>query len=92
MVPQFNDPYIRSTLSLQGSKDHGHRLFRMNCVGCHGISGQGLVGPDLRQITFRRSDTRLIKQVVSGSTPPMPSFQLKEQEMADLLAYLHSLS
>ena len=89
---QLSDHYIRNTLELKGSKEQGYRLFRMNCVGCHGISGQGLVGPDLRQITFRRSDSRLIKQVISGSTPPMPSFELEPQEMADILSYLHTLS
>jgi len=87
----FGDPYLRAALNLNGSREHGTDLFRMNCVGCHGISGQGLVGPDLRQITFRRSDIKLIKQVLSGDTPPMPSFELNPQEMADLLAHLHTL-
>ena len=41
------DPYIMQTTNLTGSIDNGEKLFKMNCVGCHGISAQGLVGPDL---------------------------------------------
>ncbi|MCY7276760.1 MAG: cytochrome c, partial [Phormidesmis sp. CAN_BIN44] len=37
------------------------------------------------------SRTRLIDQVISGKTPPMPQFQPSPQEMADVLSYLKSL-
>ena len=64
----------------------------MNCVGCHGISAQGLVGPELNNVTEGLNDKKIINQVVKGLTPPMPSFEMDEQSMADLLAYLHSLN
>ena len=64
----------------------------MNCVGCHGISAQGLVGPDLHSATSRLSDGKIINQVVKGLTPPMPSFEIDSQSMADLLAYMHSIN
>ncbi len=86
------DPYIKATLSLNGSSEKGEQLFRMNCVGCHGINAQGLVGPNLNDITYRLSDKQIIKQVVNGLTPPMPSFEMEPQAMADLLAHLNSLS
>ena len=86
------DPYVKAVLALDGSQRNGAKLFRMNCAGCHGIQAQGLVGPSLREVASSRSDSELIKQVVSGRTPPMPSFELEEETMADLLAYLHSLS
>ncbi|CAI8165978.1 MAG: c-type cytochrome [Prochlorococcus sp.] len=86
------DPYINATIELQGSAEHGGQLFRMNCAGCHGIGAQGLLGPDLHNVSNRRSDAKLIKQVVGGTTPPMPSFEMEPQAMADLLAHLHSLS
>lgn len=86
-----SDPYSRQTLQLLGSRDTGERLFLINCAGCHGIAGQGLVGPNLHGVRQRKSDQQLIRQVVSGRTPPMPSFQPEPQAMADLLAYLHSL-
>ena len=85
------DPYTRATLALDGSAVNGERLFLINCAGCHGIAAQGLVGPNLHGVSQRRSDARLIRQVVSGQTPPMPKFQPEPQAMADLLAYLHGL-
>ncbi|MCP9915003.1 cytochrome c [Cyanobium sp. ATX 6F1] len=85
------DPYTVSTLELSGSAENGGRLFLINCAGCHGIAAQGVVGPNLHGVSQRRTDARLIRQVVSGSTPPMPKFQPEPQAMADLLAYLHSL-
>ena len=87
-----SDPYTRSTLQLGGSADQGEQLFLINCAGCHGIAAQGLVGPNLHGVDSRKNDRQLIQQVVSGRTPPMPRFQPEPQAMADLLAYLHSLS
>ncbi|WP_038543852.1 cytochrome c [Synechococcus sp. KORDI-100] len=85
------DPYLRATLELQGSVDHGGQLFRINCAGCHGLAGQGLLGPSLVGISQRSSDPRVVHQIVSGETPPMPSFQMEPSSMADLLAYLRTL-
>ena len=87
-----SDPYSRSTLQLAGSTENGGQLFLINCAGCHGISAQGLVGPNLHGVKARKNDRQLIQQVVSGQTPPMPRFQPEPQAMADLLAYLHTLS
>lgn len=90
--PFQQDPYLNSTLNAIGSIEKGSRLFRMNCVSCHGISAQGLVGPELNQTTTQLSDKKIIKQVTQGLTPPMPSFEIDSQSMADLLAYMHSLN
>ena len=89
---QKESPYIIETLELNGSIENGDRIFKMNCVGCHGITARGLVGPDLHSITQRLNDSKLIKQVIQGLTPPMPSFEIEPQNMADLLTYLHSLN
>ena len=86
-----SDPYSRQTLALQGSAERGGQLFLLNCAGCHGIAAQGLVGPDLHGVNKRKSQSQLIQQVVSGRTPPMPSFQPEPQAMADLLSFLNSL-
>ena len=85
------DPFIQKTLNLSGSIENGSQLYRMNCVGCHGISAQGLVGPRLNEVTEKNTDTQIINQVIQGLTPPMPSFEIDSQSMADLLFYLHSL-
>ncbi len=86
------DPFINETLSIQGESLSGSKLFKINCVGCHGISAQGFVGPDLHEATQNLSDKKIINQVIRGLTPPMPSFEIEPQSMADLLAYMHSLN
>ena len=86
-----NNLYILKTLELSGSINEGDTLFKMNCVGCHGITARGLVGPDLHSITNRLNDKEIIKQVIEGLTPPMPSFEIDPQNMSNLLTYLHSL-
>ncbi len=85
------DPYISTTLSLKGSEEKGSLLFRMNCVGCHGVAARGHLAPDLHGITKRYSDAEIINQIIKGQTPPMPSFQIEAQPMADLMAYLNSI-
>ena len=86
-----NNTYILKTLELNGSVKEGDTLFKMNCVGCHGITARGLVGPDLHSITERLNDKEIIKQATEGLTPPMPSFEIDPQNMSNLLRYLHSL-
>ncbi len=85
------DPFIYETLAIQGEKTSGSKLFKVNCVGCHGISAQGLVGPDLNDVTEKLNDKEIINQIIKGRTPPMPSFEIEAQSMADLLSYMHSL-
>ena len=85
------DPYSREVLTLVGDEIQGKAIFQINCAGCHGAEADGNVGPNLHSVTQRKSDSRLIQQVISGNTPPMPKFQPEPQEMADLLSYLHTL-
>ena len=86
-----NNKYIINTLTHNGSAEKGDVLFKINCVGCHGITARGLVGPDLHSITKRLNDKQIIKQVTGGLTPPMPSFEIDPVNMSNLLKYLHSL-
>jgi len=86
-----DNKYIIETLQINGSAKEGDALFKINCVGCHGITARGLVGPDLHSITQRLNDKEIIKQVTGGLTPPMPSFEIDPENMSNLLKYLHSL-
>lgn len=92
-VYQFvhTDPYIASVLALKGNAQQGEAIFQMNCASCHGIYADGMVGPNLHHVSERKSSVRIINQVISGQTPPMPQFQPSVQEMADLLEYLEGL-
>jgi mono/diheme cytochrome c family protein len=88
---QASDPYIHQVLSLPGNGTRGKAIFKMNCAVCHGIEAAGEVGPKLVGVSDRKTKVGLIKQVISGQTPPMPQFQPEPQDMADLLIYLERL-
>jgi mono/diheme cytochrome c family protein len=88
---RVSDPYVKTVLTLTGDSVKGHAIFQMNCAGCHGLEAHGRVGPSLEAISKRKSRVRIIHQVISGDTPPMPQFQPSTQEMADLLRYLEEL-
>ena len=88
---QTSDPYVQDVLARAGSIERGHAIFQMNCASCHGIEADGKVGPSLHRISERKSRVGLIKQVMSGQTPPMPQFQPSPEDMADLLEYLETL-
>ena len=90
-VVRASDPYIKTVLSLDGDPVQGHAIFQINCAGCHGLEANGSVGPSLQGVSRRKSRFGLIKQVISGQTPPMPKFQPNTEEMADLLSFLESL-
>ena len=86
-----NNKYIVETLEFKGSAEEEDVLFKMNCVGCHGITARGFVGPDLFSITRRLNDKEIIKKFTGGLTPPIPSFEIDPVNMSNLLKYLHSL-
>jgi mono/diheme cytochrome c family protein len=91
LIP-VKDPYVKEVLSFQGSIERGHSIFLVNCASCHGINGNGNVGPSLLDISKHKSDGQIIHQVIQGKTPPMPKFQPLAEDMADLLSYLRQLS
>lgn len=88
---RHSDPYVQSVLSLKGDVVRGQVIFQQNCAVCHGLNADGRVGPSLHHVASRKSRIGLIHQVTSGKTPPMPQFQPRPEDMADLLKYLETL-
>jgi mono/diheme cytochrome c family protein len=92
---QVTDPYIKTVLSLNGDRIQGKAIFLINCAGCHTAPKNqdraSQIGPNLHDVSQRKSEIGLIQQVTSGKTPPMPQFQPNPQEMADLLSYLKEI-
>ena len=56
-----NNKFIHNTFELRGYVNEGATLFKMNCVGCYGISARGLVGLDLHSITLLSNDREIRK-------------------------------
>jgi mono/diheme cytochrome c family protein len=77
----------------------GALVFKQRCARCHHPnSTRPLNGPGLQALTKVKAmpsgapptDERIISVIVHGRNV-MPSTQLTDQELSDLLAYLHTL-
>ena len=73
----------------------GNRLFRANCVLCHGPEGDQVPGIDLGHGRFRQtySESALVKIIQNGIPGTgMPPNNLQDFQAEVVLAYLRSLS
>lgn len=68
---------------------HGQALFqRHNCIACHQFYGLGgYMGPDLTNVISNRGEAYTRAFLMSG-TARMPNFDLSEDEVSALIAYL----
>lgn len=88
-------------LGLNEQQARGRRVYDQHCIRCHEpYSGREIQGPTLRGVFkkeqfpsgIKASDQRMIDVVEMGKSK-MPSFRnaITDQQMQDLLAYLHTL-
>ncbi|MGW8271877.1 MAG: c-type cytochrome [Thermodesulfovibrionales bacterium] len=82
---------------LVGCAPDGAALFQKEgCVNCHRLKGVGgSIGPDLTDVSSRRSDQFIRQQLrdssVNNPNSAMPSFKhLSEKEIQALIDYLKS--
>lgn len=85
-------------LASAGNQDKGKDVFKnKGCAICHSINRVGgTVGPDLTQVTLRRSDERLLEWLRDPAAilkdTDMPKVPWKdEQEISDLIAYFKTV-
>lgn len=87
------------------SPEEGQRIFKLNCVSCHGVGGKGdgataaQLNPkpsDLTStVTQAKNDAALLEVIKFGRPgTAMPSWmsELDERDMRNVLAYLRSLA
>ena len=73
----------------------GQRLFRENCVLCHGPEGDQVPGVDLAHAKYHQSYSQeaLIKIIEDGKPGTgMPPNNLRDFQAESVLAYLHSIA
>jgi putative heme-binding domain-containing protein len=71
----------------------GQRLYGPQCQVCHGATGDGVPGIDLRLGRFRRSssDDDLANIITSGvPNAGMPAFRLQPAELTGLIAFIRA--
>src|SRR5271157_4754164 len=80
-------------------ESHGAAVYQTKCARCHyPTNTHGLNGPGLQAITKIKAmpsgapptDERLTNVIIHGRGM-MPGTQLSDQQLEDLLAYLHTL-
>jgi len=77
----------------------GAALFKQNCAPCHAMdgsantpAGKSLKAKDLRSPEVqKKTDEQLANQIRNGKGP-MPAFKLKENEIAELVAFIRALA
>ena len=101
LAPGTGGPPEGPIYVLPGRADNGRRLFtEKRCAACHSVGGQDArIGPDLGERAVRRSPIdfaalmwnkaprMLAEMKPRGITSP----QLRPEEMADIIGYLHSV-
>ncbi|NOX58337.1 MAG: c-type cytochrome [Planctomycetes bacterium] len=91
----------RVAKSPHGRHENGARVYAVNCVGCHGVRGEGASGPALSNPNFLRfaSDGFLMATMAMGRSgtemrpvkrSPQSILGLSSDEVNDVVAYLRS--
>jgi mono/diheme cytochrome c family protein len=80
-------------LALTGDATAGETVYTNNCAVCHAASGLGVddggSGTNLTETAGETDDTESIDYILNGEGN-MPAFSdLSDQEIADVLAYIH---
>ena len=78
-----------------GSAGAGLKLFTARCAMCHGPNGEGASGPDLHtdiatSVSHRREVRAVLQRGIPGTA--MPDLDLSDSQIANLMAYLETLS
>lgn len=77
---------------MAGDAVRGKSLFEENCSTCHGIDATGEDGPDLHGVPGQLGDAAvegIIQHGIRGTAMP-GFFDLKAQDAADIVAFLHT--
>jgi putative heme-binding domain-containing protein len=90
-VPASADSHDDQTLA------EGRALFRGLCSGCHGGNARGGKGPDLTDNRWLHGSTdaniaHVIANGVSGTTMKKLGESLKDEQIANIIAYIRSLA
>jgi ubiquinol-cytochrome c reductase cytochrome c subunit len=76
-----------------GTAPHGAVVYSANCASCHGATGQGGIGPVLKNESARK-DTAAATAFIKNPSPGMPKLYpgiLSEGDVAAVAAYVETL-
>ncbi len=75
-----------------GSISTGKSVYLQRCVGCHGVDGSGIVGPDIRpnKVLEKYASAEAMEALVRDGIGEMPEFasKLNHDEIVAVVAYV----
>lgn len=86
-------PATTAQPAMAGDAVHGKAVFAQNCAACHGTSGQGGMGPPLKDEASRKNLAET-EAWIKKPAPPMPALYptpLSAKDVADVAAFVQSL-
>jgi len=94
-------PRSDAELGLNAQQASGRRVFERDCAACHSAySSSGSKGPSLKHLFQKQflpsglpANDRFVEQTIVGGRNMMPPMgeAITQQELDDLMAYLHTL-
>jgi cytochrome c oxidase subunit 2 len=79
---------VAEILALDGDAIAGADVYDAECAACHGLNGEGGVGPPLASVA-RLAPEDIVRSVIEGVGSGMPAFdRLPDQDVADVLVYI----
>ena len=103
MTACSGDPSLKTDaeLGLNEQQAHGRRVYKLYCAICHqAYSNQPLKGPSLKGLYKKPylpsgliANDRFVEQTIVSGRKMMPAMgnSLSDQEIKDVIAYLHTL-
>lgn len=88
------DPVVSTAppASEQVSIAMGKMVYLTRCVGCHGVDGVGIVGPDIRpgKVLEKYASAEAMEAIVREGLGEMPEFgsKLRDEEIVAVVAYV----
>jgi mono/diheme cytochrome c family protein len=79
-----------------GDAVRGEELYTAKCVACHGADGKGgvviggVASADLTVEIVELTDEEIADVIKNGDGAPMPPQYSDEQDIADVIAYMHA--
>jgi mono/diheme cytochrome c family protein len=75
-------------LDLDGDAVNGADVYDAECAACHGLNGEGNIGPSMAASVASNDEGQLVDVMLTGADG-MPDFaDLSDQDIADLVTYL----
>jgi len=94
-------PKTDAELGLHAQQANGRRVFERSCAACHNAySSSGSKGPSLKHLFGKPflpsglpANDRFVEQTIVGGRNMMPPMgeAITQQQLDDLMAYLHTL-